>query len=52
MAKKPIPYVYGQSAAPQSWHEIAVILKDRKPKKPKSSGLLAKIDKLLSERKG
>lgn len=51
MAKTP-PYVYGQSPAPKSWHETSVILKDRKPKKKKSSGFYEKIEKLLNERKG
>ena len=52
MTKKPSPYVYGSSKNPASWHDVATILKDRKPKKKTSSGLMEKIDRLLKERKG
>ena len=52
MAKKTSSYTYGKSPAPASWHETATILKDRKPKKKKSSGLMDKIDQLLKQRKG
>lgn len=52
MVKRPPVYVYGQSKAPASWHETATILKQQKPKKKKSSGLLDKLDQLLKERKG
>lgn len=52
MAKTPTPWVYGQSKSPESWHETATILKDRKPKKRKSSGFYEKIEALLKAQKG
>jgi hypothetical protein len=52
MPKKATAYIYGASKNPASWQETAAILKNLKPKKHTSSGLMEKIDQLLKERKG